>query len=93
MSRIFRIYMYIYIYIYNEGVASRRDLHFGGGIYLFCSYIRVCFQVVAFVREHIWHKTLLMEYSIRLELIRVRTQGLAPCMFSDKSNKWKHARM
>ena len=40
-------------------------------IYLFCSYVRVCLQLVIFVREHIWHKTLLMRYSIRLELTRV----------------------
>ena len=40
-------------------------------IYLFCSYICVCFQLEAFVREHIWHKALLIEYSIRLELTRV----------------------
>ena len=31
-------------------------------IYSFRSYIRVCFQFVAFVREHIQHKALLMEY-------------------------------
>ena len=39
-------------------------------INLFCSYIRVCFQLVAFVREHIWQKPLLIEYSVRLELTR-----------------------
>ena len=27
---------------------------FLGFIYLFCSYIRVCFQLAAFVREHTW---------------------------------------
>ena len=31
-------------------------------------YIRVCFQFVAFVRERIWHKVLLMGYSMRLEI-------------------------
>ena len=31
-------------------------------------YICVCFQLVVFVREHIWHKALLMGYSMRLEL-------------------------
>ena len=41
-------------------------------IYLFCSYIPICFQFVAFVREHIWYKALLMGYS-RLKLIRVCT--------------------
>ena len=40
-------------------------------IYLFCSYIRVCLNLVAFVRGHIWHKALLMGNSMRLELIRV----------------------
>ena len=34
-------------------------------------YIYVCFQLVAFVKEHMWHKTLLMEYSMRLELTLV----------------------
>ena len=37
----------------------------------FCSYIRVCFQLDTFVREHVWHKALLMWYSMRLELTRV----------------------
>ena len=40
-------------------------------IYLFCSYIHVCFQLVAFMREYIWHKALLMEHSMRLELTSV----------------------
>ena len=31
----------------------------------------VCFQHVAFVREHMWHKALLMVYSMRHELILV----------------------
>ena len=35
------------------------------------SYICVFFQFVAFVREHIWHKVLLMGCSMRLELTRV----------------------
>ena len=34
----------------------------------FCSYIRVRFQLVAFIREHIWHKSSLMTFSMRLEL-------------------------
>ena len=33
-------------------------------IYLFCSNIHVYFELVAFVREHIWHKALLMGYSL-----------------------------
>ena len=44
---------------------------FLGIIYLFYSYIRVCFQLVAFIRVHIWHKALLMGYSMKLELTRV----------------------
>ena len=40
-------------------------------IYLFCSYIHVCFQLVAYVREHLWHKVLLMGFSMRLELTHV----------------------
>ena len=40
-------------------------------IYLFCFYIRVCFQLDAFVREQVRHKALLMGYSLRLELTRV----------------------
>ena len=55
------IYVYIYIYIHIY-------LYFLEFIYLFCSYIHVCFQLVAFVREHIWNKALLMGYSMRLEL-------------------------
>ena len=31
----------------------------------------VCFQLAAFVREHMWHKALLMEFSMRLELTLV----------------------
>ena len=34
-------------------------------------YIYVCFQFVAFVKEHVWHKDFLMGYSMRLELTRV----------------------
>ena len=34
-------------------------------------YIYVCFQLVAFVREHMWYKALLMGYSMRLELTLV----------------------
>ena len=40
-------------------------------IYLFCSDIHVCFQLVAFIREHILHKALLMGDSMRLELTHV----------------------
>ena len=40
-------------------------------IYSFCSYIRVCFQLIAFVREHVWHKVLLMGFLMRLALTHV----------------------
>ena len=39
--------------------------------FIYFVLICVCFQLVAFVREHIWHKALLMGYSMRLELIFV----------------------
>ena len=32
------------------------------------SYICACFQLVTFVREHMWHMDLLMGYSMRLEV-------------------------
>ena len=47
--------------------SMKRFVFLLGFIYLFCSYIRVCFQLLAFVREHIWHKALLMGYSMKLE--------------------------
>ena len=49
-----------------------RDLYFFNLfiLFLFC-YIYVCFQLVAFVREHMWHKAFLMGYSMRLELTLV----------------------
>ena len=34
-------------------------------------YIYVCFQLVIFTREYMWHKALLMGYSMRLELTLV----------------------
>ena len=50
---------------------TKRFVFFLGFIYLFRSYIRVYFQFVAFVKEHIWYKALLMGYSMRLELTLV----------------------
>ena len=49
-------------------VGPRRDLYFLEFIYLFCSSIRVCFKLYAFVREHVWPKAFLMGYSMKLEL-------------------------
>ena len=37
-------------------------------IYSFCFYTSVCFELDAFVKEHVWHKDYLMGYSMRLEL-------------------------
>ena len=66
------IYIYIYIWCILKWVGPRRDFYFFlEFIKPFCSYIRVCFQLVTFVREHVWHKALLMEYSMRLEFARV----------------------
>ena len=36
-------------------------------MFLHTCYIYACFQLVALVREHVWHKALLMGYSMRLE--------------------------
>ena len=51
--------------------STKRFVFLLGFTYSFCSYIRVCFQRVAFAREPIWHKSLLMRYSMRPELTRV----------------------
>ena len=71
INLIFRIaFLFIYIYV-KMSRCSKRFVFFLGFIYLFYSYILVCFQLVAFVREHIWHKAFLMGYSMRLELTGV----------------------
>ena len=72
------IHIYVKIDRSTERFAFFR-IHF----FLFCSYIRACFQLVAFVREHIEHKALLIEYSMKLELTRV-------CIYvcKDKINKF-----
>ena len=44
-----------YIYI-SKCVDPRRELYFIEFICLFYSYIRVCFQLDVFVREHLWDK-------------------------------------
>ena len=67
-QRVFFMCRYIYIYFFLEWVSPQKDLYFLGFIHLFCSYIHVCFQLDAFIREHVWHKALLMGYSMRLEL-------------------------
>ena len=59
-----RIYIYIYIYMcvcvcvcVLKGIDPLRDSYFLQN-YFFVSYIRVCFLVVAFVREHTLHTPL-----------------------------------
>ena len=42
-------------------------------MYFLNIYIYICFQLVAFVREHIWHKALLMGYLVRFELTLVHS--------------------
>ena len=36
-----------------------------------CVYIYIYIHLVAFIREHVWHKLLLMRYLMKLELTRV----------------------
>ena len=45
-------------------------------LFLHTCYICVCFQLVAFVRVHMWHKALLIGYSMRLELTLVSSLNL-----------------
>ena len=61
----------MYILLFFNDLVHKEICFILGFIDLFCSYIRVCFHLVAFVKEHIWHKALLMSYSMRLELTRV----------------------
>ena len=79
------IYIYIYIFVKNLSLevqwekeifwSTKRFVFFKIylfiSFYLFHSYIRLCFQLIAFVREPIWHKALCMGYSMRLEFTRV----------------------
>ena len=69
----------IYMYIYNFVVGPKREFKYFKStsifvffkcIYWFSSDMRICFLFVAFVGEHIWHKALLMVYSMKLELFR-----------------------
>ena len=53
---------------------TKRSLSFFR-IYLYCSYTRVCFQLVAFVREHMWHKAMRIVHLMRLELTLVCLLG------------------
>ena len=63
------LYIYIYIYMYVcilKEVDPRRDFFFLEIIYLFCSYIRVCFR-----RRTCMAQGHVVDYSMRLELIYV----------------------
>ena len=76
--------IYIYIYIYIEIGRSRKRFVFFNSFILFLHtcYICICFQLVAFVGEHIWPKALLMGYSMRLELTLVRCLNVLQLVMS-----------
>ena len=63
---------HIYMYIFLNELDYEGICFFLGFIYSICSYIYLCFQLIAFVNEHIWHKALLMGYSVRFELTCLR---------------------
>ena len=80
------VYIYIYIYInvcykskerikiyFKIGRSTKRFVFLLNSFILFLhtGYIWECFQLVAFVGKHAWHKALLMGYSMRLELTLV----------------------
>ena len=47
--------------------STRRFVFFKDlSIYIFCTKKRVCFQFVAFTRENIWHKALVIWNSMKL---------------------------
>ena len=87
--------MTIPIYIYKDGCCRSKErirIYFKIGqsmkrfvfwnlfiLFLQKCYIYVCFQLVAFVREHMWHKAILMGYSMRLELTLVSSIN-DPCL-------------
>ena len=56
----------------SKWIGPLRDFYFFKN-YSFRFYICVCFQLVAFVREHMWHKAIWMEHPVRLKLTRVMT--------------------
>ena len=67
----------IIISTFFKWIGPRRDLYFSRFIYLLRSYIRVCFQLVAFVREHIWDNVLWIGYSMKLELTRLKFESFS----------------
>ena len=65
------LYIHICIMYIDSYRSTKRFVFFNLFIlFLHMCYIYICFQLVAFVREHVWHKTYLMGYSMRLELTR-----------------------
>ena len=76
--------MYIYLYIFcvfvvdwqrekvniSKLIGLLRDLYFLKN-YLLRTYIRVCFQLLDFVGEHMWHKAILLGHPMRFEFTRV----------------------
>ena len=77
----------------SKWICPQRDLYFFEN-YLFHSYMHVCFQLVAFVSEHMRHEAIWMGYPMRLKLTCVGlshwvlySYGLVAPMFSDESNK------
>ena len=64
---------------YRKG-SFRVTLDYGRQLYLLILYLHtfyiLCFQLVAFVREHVWNKVFYMGYSMRLELTPVSSINL-----------------
>ena len=56
---------------FKIGRSTKRFVFFEFILFLHTCYICVCFQLVAFMREHMGHKALLMGYSMRLKLTLV----------------------
>ena len=79
LSHSFRFYYYYYIilyyiilYYYSKISRSVERFAFFEFIYFvltYALYIWVCFQLVAFVREPVWHKAFWMGYSMRLDTL------------------------
>ena len=58
---------YYYIYILKKVGPWRESYLFNS----FILFLHTCYICVCFVSEHMWHKALLLGYSMRLELILV----------------------
>ena len=63
------IYIYIYIFFFKIRRSTKRFIFLNLSLlFLHMCYIYVCFQLIDFVRECMWHKTMLMGYTMKLEL-------------------------